>query len=95
MNELINEITKLTDEWYSLIGKGGYYKEKDCHWYIETKWSYGRYPRYTIYHNGYILGEIEETWTTYDAALKRLKEILEQKIKEEKEWLEEDESEER
>lgn len=90
MSEVIHQITKLTDEWYMLLGKIGHYKDRDCHWYIETKWSYGRYPTYTIHHNGYILGEIEETWKTYDAALKRLKEILEEKVKEEKEWQEND-----
>ena len=87
MKDLIDEITKLTEEWYSLIGKE-HYKEKDCHWYIETKWSYGNYPTYTIHHYGYILDEINENWSTYDMALKRLKEILEQNIKEEKEWQE-------
>ena len=87
MNNIIEEITKLTDEWYSLIGSE-HHKDRDCHWYIETKWSYGRYPTYIIRHHGYVLDEIEENWSTYDMALKRLKEILEEKIKEEKEWRE-------
>ena len=87
MKELINEITKLTEEWYKLIGSE-HHKDRDCHWYIETKWSYGGYPTYTIRHHGYVLDKIEENLSTYDAALKRLKEILEEKIKDEKEWRE-------
>ena len=87
MEKIIEEITKLTDEWYNLIGPR-HHKDRCCHWYIETKWSYGNSPTYTIHHYGYILDEINENWSTYDMALKRLKEILEQNIKEEKEWQE-------
>jgi hypothetical protein len=87
MRELIDEVTKLTEQWYKLIGSE-HHKDRDCHWYIETKWSYGSYPTYTILHHGYVLDKIEENWSTYDVALKRLKEILEEKIKEEKEWQE-------
>lgn len=83
MNSIIQEITNLTQEWYTLIG-GDHHKDRDCHWYIETKWSYGNKPEYIIRHYGYILDEIEECWNSYDLALSRLKEILEEKIKEEK-----------
>ncbi len=83
MNNTIREITDLTEQWYKLIGSD-HHKDRDCHWYIETKWSYGCSPVYIIRHYGYILDEIEETWTSYEAALNRLKEILTQKIEEEK-----------
>lgn len=85
MNELIKEITKLTDEWYQLIGPD-HHKDRDCHWYIETKWSYGQSPVYIIRHHGYILDEIEEIWTTYELALERLKQILLKSIEQEKEF---------
>jgi len=78
---MINEITKLTSEWYSLIGKD-HHKDRDCHWYIETKFSYGKPPKYTVQHWGYILDEIVEECASYDEALKKLKEILEKEIKE-------------
>ena len=39
MENVIKEITKLTDEWYFLIGKD-HCKDRDFHWYVETKWSY-------------------------------------------------------
>lgn len=89
MNDLIKEITKLTEEWYILIGPD-HHKDRDCHWYIETVWSYGLNPKYIIRHYGYILDEIEECWNSYELALGRLKEILEEKIKEEKETLKND-----
>ena len=81
MSELIEEITKLTDEWYTLIGPD-HHKDKDCHWYIETRWSYGNPPKYTVWHHGYILDRIEEDWNTYELALERLKEILTREIEE-------------
>jgi hypothetical protein len=83
MENIIQEITKLTDEWYRLIGSD-HHKDRDCHWYIETKWSYGQPPKYSVQHFGYILDEIVETWTDYNMALNRLKEILMEKIEEEK-----------
>ena len=75
MSELIDEITKLTNEWYTLIGPD-HLKDKDCHWYIETIWSYGHSPKYTIWHHGYILDKIEEECDSYDEALLKLKETL-------------------
>ena len=81
MNELIEEITKLTDEWYTLIGPD-HHKDKCCHWYIDTIWSYGNPPKYTVWHHGYILDRIEEDWNTYELALERLKEILTREIEE-------------
>ena len=83
METLIAEITRLTDEWYFLIG-GEHHKDKDCHWYIETKWSYGYIPKYIIQHRGYILGNLQEEFCSYEKALLGLKKILIEKIKEEK-----------
>lgn len=80
MNTIIEEITKLTEEWYTLIGSD-HHKDRDCHWYIETKWSYGQPTKYIVQHYGYIIDEISETWKTYELALERLKEILTEEIK--------------
>ena len=87
---VIEEITKLTNEWYFLIGPD-HHKDKDCHWYIETKWSYGYPPKYIVRHFGYILDEIEEEYKTHEEALVGLKDILTEKIKEEKIHKEENE----
>jgi hypothetical protein len=83
MKSVIDEITKLTDEWYHLIGKD-HHKDRDCHWYIETKWSYGCEPVYTIQHNGYILDNIVEECNSYEEALTVLRDTLKEKIEEEK-----------
>jgi len=91
MKELIDEITKLTDEWYFLIGKD-HHKDRDCHWYIETKWSYGFPPKYHVQHWGYILGDIEEEFDSYDEALVELKNILIERLKEIKDTIKDDES---
>lgn len=80
MQALIEEITKLTDEWYILIGPD-HHKDRDCHWYIKTKWSYGQPPTYIIHHIGYIIDEFDETWSSYELAMGRLKEILTEEIK--------------
>ena len=89
MKTIIEEITKLTDEWYRLIGSD-HHKTRDCHWYIETKWSYGYPPKYSVQHFGYILDDIVEECDSYDDALLKLKEILTEKIEEEKKSQEED-----
>jgi hypothetical protein len=85
---LIEEITKLTEEWYMLLGKIGHFKDRDNHWYIETKWSYGQSPKYAVQHWGYVLDHIVEEFDSYENALVGLKNILTEKIKEEKEWQE-------
>jgi hypothetical protein len=89
MNELVEKITKLTDEWYSLIGKD-HHKDRDCHWYIESKWSYGNSPVYLVVHYGYIIDEINEPCATYEDALKTLKNILEKEIREYRSYLTQD-----
>jgi len=90
MKNIIEEITKLTDEWYHLIGKD-HHKDKDCHWYIETKWSYGHPPVYTVHHYGYILDRIEEECDSYEEALTVLRDTLKEKIEEEKQSQKENE----
>jgi hypothetical protein len=80
MSDIIEEITNLTDEWYHLIGKD-HHKDRDCHWYIETKWSYGFPPKYLVCHYGYLVDEIEEECDSHELALARLKDILTEEIK--------------
>jgi hypothetical protein len=78
--ELLDDITNLTAAWYELIG-GDHHKDRDCHWYVETKWSYGNTPTYKVHHFGYILDTIEQVYDTYEEALHGLKETLESSIK--------------
>lgn len=89
---IVEEITKLTAEWRLLVAKD-YCKDRDFHWYVETKWSYGDPPKYTVQHRGYILRDIEEECDSYEEALFKLKEILIEKIAEERKLQEEDNNE--
>lgn len=50
---LEEEITVLTDKWYKYVNLD-HHKDKDCHWYIEKRWSYGDEPYYQAFHHGYI-----------------------------------------
>jgi hypothetical protein len=84
MEKIVDDITKLTEEWYFLIGKD-HHKDRDCHWYIETTWSYGQPPKYIARHYGYIRDTIEVVCCSYEDALVSLKNELENAIKEEKE----------
>jgi hypothetical protein len=84
---MIEEITKLTAEWYHLIGSD-HHKDRDCHWYINTKWSYGRAPVYVVEHYGYILDHFDGQCDTYEEALRILKLKLEDAIAEEKQYQE-------
>lgn len=90
MGESISEITKLTDDWYDLIGND-HHKDRDCHWYVETKWSYGQPPKYYVRHFGYILDNVEILCDSYKEALEKLKEFLINAIKEERKYKEKDE----
>ena len=80
--KMIEQITKLTDDWYKLIGKD-HHKDRDCHWYIETKWSYGLPPTYIVRHYGYIIDEVDEKFESYEQALEFLKEFLIKTIEDE------------
>jgi hypothetical protein len=77
--EILNQITKLSKEWYILIG-GDHHKDRDCHFYINTVWSYGQKQKYRVEHYGYIFRDIEEEFDTYDAAaqflLNKIKEMI-------------------
>jgi hypothetical protein len=84
MKLCIDRITKLTEEWYRLIGSD-HHKDRDCHFYIETKWSYGDPPKYSVLHNGYILHDFDgEEYETYEEALDGLISFLSKAIDDEK-----------
>jgi hypothetical protein len=83
MRNRIKTITQLADEWYKLIGKD-HHKDRDCHFYINTVWSYGQGPVYRVEHYGYIVDEIEVDFHSYDEATafleKKLKEIIKKEM---------------
>lgn len=49
----MDKITDLTSKWYHYVGLD-HHKDRDCHFYVEKKWSYGEPPVYIAYHNGYV-----------------------------------------
>ena len=92
MNEMQQEIVRLSNIWMRFVGVD-HHKDRDCHWYIETRWSYGYPPKYVTQHYGYIIEKIEEEYDTYEEALQFLKETLIQEIKEYKSYHTNDEDE--
>lgn len=57
--KLEEEITLLTEKWYRYVNLD-HHKDRDCHWYIEKRWSYGDVPYYQAFHHGYII----EDWSS-------------------------------
>ncbi len=84
MTDIQKQILKLTEEWYELVS-GNHHKDRDCHWYIETRWSYGETPEYRVFHNGYVTDDIEISCDSYETALIELRNILKRAIEREKE----------
>lgn len=84
MTDIQKDIVKLSEEWHDLIS-GDHHKDKDCHWYIETRWSYGEPPEYRVLHNGYVTDDIEISCNSYEAALTELRTIIKRAIEREKE----------
>jgi hypothetical protein len=82
--EILDQITELSKEWYILIG-GDHHKDRDCHFYINTVWSYGQKQKYRVEHYGYIIEEIEEEFDTYREAAEFLLNKITEMIKIEKE----------
>jgi hypothetical protein len=81
--EILNQITELTKKWYIEIGKD-HHKDRDCHFYINTVWSYGQKQKYRVEHYGYLYKDVEETFDTYREAAEYLLKTLEIMIEREK-----------
>lgn len=86
MNKEEKEILRLTSFWYDYVGKD-HHKDRDCHWYINGVWSYGKPPIFRLEHYGYIAHEVEaEEFSTHKEAQIGLIALLEEIILEEKSW---------
>lgn len=81
--EILDQITELSKEWYILIGRD-HHKDRDCHFYINTVWSYGQKQKYRVEHYGYLYRDVEETFDTYQEAAKYLLNTLKIMIEREK-----------
>lgn len=70
---------QLLELWYELIG-GDHHKDRDCHFYIERNFSTYKKSEWRLYHDGYLIGDHEETFDTYKEAEKGLQDLLAEKI---------------
>lgn len=77
------QIQQLANEYQKLIGSD-HHKDRDCHWYIETRWSYGAPAKYVVRHNGYIYDEVEIVCDSYRGALAALREEIKTAVETEK-----------
>ena len=83
------EIVRLTRLWYEAVSRD-YHKDRDCHWYITTKYSYGEQPTFAGSHPGYIGPRwVGEERTTYAEALADLRLQLLLAIEAEVSWAKE------
>lgn len=79
MSELEQRFTHLVGVYYSMLD---YHKDKDCHWYIQKKWSYGDEPQYQVVHHGYVSANVFETFDTYPEALDFAVSAVEERVAE-------------
>jgi hypothetical protein len=81
------QIQELTEKWYRYVNKN-HHKDRDCHFYIETAYSYGDKPTFTAYHEGYV-AEPEHCppRETYEEAEEDLLDLLKRIIHYQKEWV--------
>lgn len=79
MNE--QQLLTLTKFWCDYVSSD-HHKDRDCHFYINKVWSYGKEPIYRIEHSGYMskLND-NEVYETYENALEALITWLEGEVK--------------
>lgn len=81
-------ITDLASKWYQYVCMD-HHKDRDCHFGIEIRWSYGNPPTYQPWHHGYVadtLDREEEGYPTLEEAQTALIEFINAQIKQQREW---------
>lgn len=53
MQALSAEITRLGGLWCMYVSFD-HHKDRDCHFHVETSWSYGNPPKFQAHHSGYV-----------------------------------------
>jgi hypothetical protein len=76
-------IVKLTKAWYEVVSVD-HHKDRDCHWTIEIRYSYGQAPVYDIVHEGYVWDRVRESCSTLKGAEETLLCILNKALKRER-----------
>lgn len=80
------KILRLTKIWYEYVSLD-HHKDRDCHFEIVKRVSYGDEISYYVTHAGYIAKDyVSDSFDTYEEAEKDLHEFLINIIKNEKEW---------
>ncbi len=78
------EITELTAEWYRLLNANGFpHKDRDCHFVIQQRWSYGQPPIWSVEHEGYVNKDVSIEVESLEAAQSVLVTLLRRFIREE------------
>jgi hypothetical protein len=82
-----DKIVELSDKYMKMVSQD-HHKDRDCHWYIHTVFSYGEAPVFEVEHNGYVYHdqEFNKKFNDYDDAQDFLIEHLEYAIGEQVEW---------
>lgn len=76
MNE---ELVRLSGLWYDIVSLD-HYKDKDCHFCIEKRYSYGNNPTYEAYHFGYVGEDYLESFDSVESAERGLVGLLKRQI---------------
>lgn len=85
---LEEEITVLTEKYYKYVSLD-HHKDRDCHFWIEKRWSYGNPPKYSAHHNGYIGSDLNtKEFDEEEDAMMWLADNLRNKIKKAIQYLE-------
>lgn len=53
IESILSEVAQLGSEWYRLVSSD-HHKDRDCHFYINTVFSYGAVAYYRPEHYGYV-----------------------------------------
>ena len=85
---LEEEITVLTEKYYKYVSLD-HHKDRDCHFWIEKKWSYGNPPTYSAHHVGYVGSDLNtKEFDEEEDAMMWLADNLRNKIKQAIKYLE-------
>jgi hypothetical protein len=71
MRNLDETITDLACEYQAMIG-GDHHKDRDCHWSITRRWSYGEDGGWILEHYGYLYEKLEMFFESYEEAQEAL-----------------------
>lgn len=78
-------IDSLTRIWYMMVSLD-HHKDRDCHWKINIRYSYGEKPTYTVRHSGYVYKNVKKTFNSLKEAENFLRHTIWCAIKREYQW---------